>query len=554
MVAGLLIAGAAPAMGEAGPVAEGINFTTEERAWMAAHPVIRVGHDPSYAPYAIQEATGQIVGIDPDFLALIAQRTGLRFQNEVRSDWPKMLEDFKAGQVDLLMSLGNTPEREKYLIYTRPYTYAPDVIVTRDDTPVLFELSDLRGKKVALVEGYGGLQQVLLDNVPDCIIAKYPTTEAALLAVAGGKAYGMITDAVNATYLIKIRRLTNLRLGVVLESRGPANEYYLGVRKDLPVLADIINKALASISPTERHTISNRWVNVEITDNRSWLTAFKIAAAVAAAAMLVFLLASLHNRRLQVELTERCRIQNELEEAHAQLARVSEEKSELLRMVAHDLRNPLTGILLGTDLLQTADPATERNFYADTLAQVRTTIAQMIRLTDDLVDVNVLEDGKRVFDWMDVDLAATVREAAGAFAEAAARKQIRLGVETEEHSLVLQSDARALRQICDNLVSNALKYSPAGAAVRIALRRAGPGLRLQVRDEGPGISAKDRDGLFQKFSPGSAKPTGGEKSTGLGLWIVHRMVEGLHGRVWCESELGRGATFYVELPLTPPSG
>ena len=183
---------------------------------------------------------------------------------------------------------------------------------------------------------------------------------------------------------------------------------------------------------------------------------------------------------------------------------------------------------------------------------MRTTIAQMIRLTDDLVDVNVLEDGKRVFDWMDVDLAATVREAAGAFAEAAARKQIRLGVETEEHSLVLRSDARALRQICDNLVSNALKYSPADSAVRIELRRTGPGLRLQVRDEGPGISAKERDGLFQKFSPGSAKPTGGEKSTGLGLWIVHRMVGGLHGRVWCESELGHGATFCVELPLTPP--
>lgn len=191
----------------------------------------------------------------------------------------------------------------------------------------------------------------------------------------------------------------------------------------------------------------------------------------------------------------------------------------MLRMVAHDLRNPLTGILLGTDLLQTADPVTERNFYADTLAQVRT----------------------------------TVREAASAFAEAAARKQIRLGVETEEHSLVLQSDARALRQICDNLVSNALKYSPAGTAVHIELRRTGSGLRLQVRDEGPGISAKDRAGLFQKFSPGSAKPTGGEKSTGLGLWIVHRMVESLHGRVGCESELGHGATFFVELPLAPPA-
>ncbi len=553
MVAGLLLAGAVSAMGATEAPVGVIEFTPEERAWMAAHPVVRVGHDPTYAPYAIEDSPGKIVGIDPDYLALIARRTGLRFQNEVRVDWLTMMADFKAGQVDMLMSLGYAPEREQFLIYTHAYCYAPDVIVTRDDTPVLFELSDLRGRKIALVRGYAGLQTMLKTTVPDCVIEEYPTTVEAMVAVARGNAYGMITDAVNASYVVKTRHLANLRLGAVLESRGIANENYFGVRKGLPELAGILNKVLASITPAERQAISSRWVGVEFVENRWWPMAFKIAAVIATLAVIVFLLASLHNRRLQAELTERRRIQNELEEAHAQLARVSEEKSELLRMVAHDLRNPLTGILLGTDLLQTADPVTERNFYADTLAQVRTTIAQMIRLTDDLVDVNVLEDGKRVFDWMDVDLAATVREAAGAFAEAAARKQIRLGVETEEHSLVLQSDARALRQICDNLVSNALKYSPAGSAVRIELRRTGPGLCLKVRDEGPGISAKDRDGLFQKFSPGSAKPTGGEKSTGLGLWIVHRMVDGLHGRVWCESELGHGATFFVELPLVPPT-
>ena len=106
--------------GAAGPPAgEANEFTAEERAWIAAHPVIRAGHDPTYSPYAMLDAAGQLVGIDPDYLELIARQTGLKFQNEVRGDWGQMLADFQAGQVDLLLSLDHAADREPYLIYTR---------------------------------------------------------------------------------------------------------------------------------------------------------------------------------------------------------------------------------------------------------------------------------------------------------------------------------------------------------------------------------------------------------------------------------------------------
>jgi signal transduction histidine kinase len=106
-----------------------------------------------------------------------------------------------------------------------------------------------------------------------------------------------------------------------------------------------------------------------------------------------------------------------------------------------------------------------------------------------------------------------------------------------------------LRQVVDNLVSNPLKYSPPGSPVAVGLRREGDRVRLHVRDEGPGLTQEDQLRLFQKYVRGSARPTGGEKSTGLGLWIVYRTVTSLQGTVRCESEPGRGATFIVELPL-----
>jgi signal transduction histidine kinase len=88
----------------------------------------------------------------------------------------------------------------------------------------------------------------------------------------------------------------------------------------------------------------------------------------------------------------------------------------------------------------------------------------------------------------------------------------------------------------------------------VDLRRSEGGLRLLVCDRGPGISAEDRDKIFQKFGQGSARPTAGEKSVGLGLWIVQRVVADLGGRVWCRSDPGHGATFGVELPPGPAAG
>ena len=116
----LVFSGPLLSAADSAAVGPDIGLTAEERAWITDHPAIRAGHDPNYAPYAQRDATGQIAGIDPDYLELIAQRTGLKFQNETRQDWGKVIADFKAGEVDLLLSLNRDPERERYLAYTRP--------------------------------------------------------------------------------------------------------------------------------------------------------------------------------------------------------------------------------------------------------------------------------------------------------------------------------------------------------------------------------------------------------------------------------------------------
>jgi signal transduction histidine kinase len=114
---------------------------------------------------------------------------------------------------------------------------------------------------------------------------------------------------------------------------------------------------------------------------------------------------------------------------------------------------------------------------------------------------------------------------------------------------MLHSNAQAVTEILENLLSNAVKYSPYGAKVIVASSVQNSFASVSVQDEGPGISDDDRERLFQRFARLSAKPTGGEHSTGLGLYIVKRLTEMLGGTVVCNSEPGKGAEFTVSLPL-----
>jgi ABC-type amino acid transport substrate-binding protein len=338
---------------------------------------VRVGHDPTFEPYAIKdEHTGQIVGIDPDYLALFAARTGLKFQNEVRHDWPAMIDAFKSGEIDLLPSLGYAPAREAYLIYTKSYCFAPNVIITRNDAPYLFSLSELKGRTIGIPRGYTGLRHDLNESAPGNMVVEYDDSLACYRAVEHGEVYATVADVASAAYLIKTNHLTSLRLGSVLSA---SSDIYLGIRKDWPMLVQIINKVLASITPEDRLRINSRWVAVDYAADWRWAAAFRIAAGIAVVAVLVFLFAFYHNRRMARELGERRRIQAELEQARDRLVRASQEKSELMHMVAHDLRSPLTAMQLGVELLQ-RDPPMTGPTLASVLVRLRESTGRVLSM------------------------------------------------------------------------------------------------------------------------------------------------------------------------------
>jgi signal transduction histidine kinase len=236
----------------------------------------------------------------------------------------------------------------------------------------------------------------------------------------------------------------------------------------------------------------------------------------------------------------------------ARLRQANTFKSEILGTVAHDLKNPL-GVILGrTEILTEmigAGGTLDANVQAQ-IAYIRDAANRLTEMVDDLVSDAMADALDITIRREPVDIAVLVQEVAEANRPLAVRKQQTIAVSAPPNHAAM-CDADRIREAIDNLVSNAVKYSPIGGAIELLVAREGGGIIVQIRDQGAGLSPEDISRLFGRFQRLSAKPTAGETSTGLGLSIVKRIVDLHGGRVTVESlGPGQGATFKMSLPVT----
>jgi signal transduction histidine kinase len=241
-------------------------------------------------------------------------------------------------------------------------------------------------------------------------------------------------------------------------------------------------------------------------------------------------------------------MQRELAKKNAELAQLNQLKNQFLGMAAHDLRNPLHIIGSYSELLREDISRLNPQEVNEFLRSIYDLSQYMAHLVDELLSVSVIESGQLSLELELIDLNALLQRNITRNRLLAASKQIEINLETEPVPL-LMLDAAKIEQVLDNLIGNAMKYSFLGGQIQVRLHLEGPEVVLSVQDQGPGIAPDEIDKLFKPFGRARSKSTGGERSTGLGLVIVKRIVEGHHGRIWLESELGKGSIFLVALPL-----
>lgn len=240
----------------------------------------------------------------------------------------------------------------------------------------------------------------------------------------------------------------------------------------------------------------------------------------------------------------------EIERSNAELRHLYELNNKFLGIAAHDLRNPLAVIQLTVELLQMPDmnlsPEEKLSFLKDITHQTH----YMLDLLTDLLDVTQINTGQLKLDPLWKDAHAIITEIVQRQALLAEGKGTHVLLEEVPAGRIF-ADPLRLRQVLDNILSNAVKYSPPDSHVHVRSRHDSSGWRIEVQDEGPGIQTADRARLFQDFARLSARPTGGEKSTGLGLAICRRVMEAHHGQIGVESDGEHGSTFWISLPEGP---
>ncbi|MDW8403330.1 GAF domain-containing sensor histidine kinase [Chloroflexus sp.] len=239
-----------------------------------------------------------------------------------------------------------------------------------------------------------------------------------------------------------------------------------------------------------------------------------------------------------------------LEQQNAELRRLSALKNNLLGMVAHDLRNPVAIIQMMAAILrnqQLQRPPEERQRMLDDIYRQT---EHMLAMLNDLLDLSQIESGTVTISPEPVAIKPLLEETINRHQLLANPKQTHIELAAPVEGTVY-ADPLRLRQVLDNLISNAVKFSPPGSTITVRATRDGDWWKFAVTDQGPGISPDERSQLFEAFSRLSARPTGGEKSTGLGLAIARKVVMAHGGVIDVSSTPGQGATFWFTLPVAP---
>jgi signal transduction histidine kinase len=255
---------------------------------------------------------------------------------------------------------------------------------------------------------------------------------------------------------------------------------------------------------------------------------------------------SSQKEQIELQSAKIKQVNSTLRERNKKLRELNEEKNYMMSVVAHDLKSPLNQINGLANVIK-LDEQNLNETQKECLNNIDVASKRLSEMVNKILDSRNVDRKTDNLQIEPVDIDKMAGEVLKDFSNAAGNKKIVLNKNSNKNGTLVKADKHYLRQVLDNLVSNAIKFSPAGKKVALNIKDDDDKVLAEVIDEGPGISNEDKEKLFTEYAVLSAKPTGGETSTGLGLAIAKNYVEKMGGEIWCESDFGHGAVFKLKL-------
>ena len=528
-------------------------LTPEEKGFLKAHRVIRVGADPTWAPVQFVGAGGRYEGIAWDYLRAIEPILGVRFEAVPAATFAASFDQLNEKKIDMLAAISITPQREKLLTFTRPYISIPIVVLTRNDVAWVRKLSDLKGKRVGVVNS-SAVQGWLTQDHPEIQLVPIESIPQSLKQLERGELFAVVDNILTSSHYIAQGRLTSIKISGDTPYR---NQLAMGVRNDWLELAPILQKALDALSEADKNAIQQRWIAVRYEHGFDYSLLWK---SLAAAGVVVVGFFVWNRRRARVvahrtqalgdEVAERRNAEEAMRQARDQAQAANRAKDHFLAAASHELRTPLTPALLVLSALE-ADPSLTESVRQDiTLARQHIEIEK--RLIGDLLDFSALRSGKLSLRRGRTDVHAAVQGAITVCQPDIDARSQTLELELTASRSIIEGDADRLRQVFWNLLQNSAKFTPAGGSLRVTSTNTAnpPGIVVQVTDTGKGIEPDLLPRIFDPFEQGDPDTSQTRSGLGLGLAITQAIVQMHDGAISAVSPgPGPGATFTVTLPL-----
>ena len=511
-----------------------LTLSTQELAWIKKHSQITVGIMNAWPPFVFEDDKGNFSGISSGYIEKISERLGIKIRTVKGLTGTQVLEQVKSGDVDMLPAIVRTVEREKFLNFTKPFISLPIVVATLKTGSFVDSLSDLKGMRVGVVKGY--ISHNLLETEhPNLKLVTFENLEDGLLSLDNKEVDAFVDNLGSISYQIDKNKLENIKIAAPTDYRF---ELSMGVRKDWPELARLLDKALDTIDDKERTAIKNTWMAIEVKFGLDIKTILTWAVPIGISVVMIIIIGFIWNRRLSDEVIERKRAEKKAEEA-------TKAKSDFLANMSHEIRTPMNAIIGMAHLALKTDLTAKQHDY---LKKVDIAAKSLLGIINDILDFSKIEASKMDMESVDFQLEDTLDNISTI-----------VGIKTQEKGLdllfttdpsvptALVGDPLRLGQILINLSNNAVKFTDSGEIVvsieLVKKEETQVTLKFSVRDTGIGMTEAQAAKLFQPFAQAESSTTRKYGGTGLGLTISKRLAEMMGGQIWIDSNPGQGSTF-----------
>ncbi|WP_192954762.1 response regulator [Gallaecimonas mangrovi] len=321
-------------------------LTDKQKQWLDQHRSIRLGIDPSWLPIEGFSKQNEYVGVGSEYINWLSTLLNVQMKPVKGLSWAQALAAYKEGKVDLFPAMTPSAERRKDYLFTDPYQTLPMVLITRAKAPFIAGLNDLKGKKVAVVQGYV-TQEYLQQDYPSIEVVGFSNLEKALAAVSGGDVAAAFDNQAAVTYNIRQHQFHNLKIAATTPY---SFKLAMAVRKDWPQLIPILNKALAQLTDDQRQSFYDRWVNVRTTEQTNWQLVWLITLGIFAIAAVIVAVILFANRKLAKEVAQRVKAQHDITAIKADLQNIFDSAQVGIVLVDEQLHivrcnKSLTGLL-----------------------------------------------------------------------------------------------------------------------------------------------------------------------------------------------------------------